>query len=237
MHDGIRHTRGAAGAVAEIRPRQRLVKFAGVGNISASICATGHMRHAVSLNGTLGHEARTFREYPYPWEADALLVMHSDGLRLALVAGRLSRPAPAPSGARRRRAVSRFQPAARRCDGRRRDGRPRERAPAVGPHPRTNTTSSRARRRARQIAAALGFDAPEQTRIATAVSELARNAFQYARRRLGRVRSSKARCAPQVLIIRVADQGPGIANLDAVLSGQLPVARPAWVSASSARGG
>ena len=38
-----------------------------------------------------------------------------------------------------------------------------------------------ARRRARQIADALGFDTPEQTRIATAVSELARNAFAYAR--------------------------------------------------------
>jgi signal transduction histidine kinase/CheY-like chemotaxis protein len=75
-----------------------------------------------------------------------------------------------------------------------------------------------ARRRARQIAAALGFDAPEQTRIATAVSELARNAFQYAGG--GMVEYSvSGQLAPQVLIIRVEDRGKGIAQLDAVMSG------------------
>ena len=37
-----------------------------------------------------------------------------------------------------------------------------------------------ARQRARQVAGALGFDITEQTRIATAVSEIARNAYAYA---------------------------------------------------------
>ena len=37
-----------------------------------------------------------------------------------------------------------------------------------------------ARQRARQIAALLGFDTQDQTRIATAVSEMARNAYKYA---------------------------------------------------------
>jgi anti-sigma regulatory factor (Ser/Thr protein kinase) len=35
-----------------------------------------------------------------------------------------------------------------------------------------------ARQRARQVAAALKFDSQDQTRVATAVSEVARNAFQ-----------------------------------------------------------
>jgi signal transduction histidine kinase/CheY-like chemotaxis protein len=76
-----------------------------------------------------------------------------------------------------------------------------------------------ARRRARQIAAALTFDTPEQTRIATAVSELARNAFQYAG---GGVVDYlvEGGLAPQVLTIRVSDRGPGLGNLEAVLSGQ-----------------
>jgi anti-sigma regulatory factor (Ser/Thr protein kinase) len=39
-----------------------------------------------------------------------------------------------------------------------------------------------ARQRAREIAALLGFDNQDQTRVATAVSELARNAFVYAGR-------------------------------------------------------
>ena len=37
------------------------------------------------------------------------------------------------------------------------------------------------RQKARQVAAAVGFDGQDQTRIATAISELARNAFMYAR--------------------------------------------------------
>jgi hypothetical protein len=37
-------------------------------------------RHAVSYPGTLGHQARVFREFTYPWERGATLIMHSDGL-------------------------------------------------------------------------------------------------------------------------------------------------------------
>ena len=36
------------------------------------------------------------------------------------------------------------------------------------------------RQRARQLAALLGFDSQDQTRISTAVSEIVRNAFEYA---------------------------------------------------------
>ena len=38
-----------------------------------------------------------------------------------------------------------------------------------------------ARQRARQVAEGLGFGQQDQTRIATAVSEIARNAFRYAK--------------------------------------------------------
>lgn len=80
IHDGIRHTRGAAVAVAQMKRGPGVLKFAGVGNISASTHCNGAIRHAVSHNGTLGHQARHFREYAYPWEPGALLVIHSDGL-------------------------------------------------------------------------------------------------------------------------------------------------------------
>ncbi|MEO8127530.1 MAG: ATP-binding protein [Bryobacteraceae bacterium] len=76
-----------------------------------------------------------------------------------------------------------------------------------------------ARQRARQIARFLGFDAQDQTRISTAVSEIARNAFNYAGG--GRVEYSlEGRTAPQVFIIKVTDTGPGIARLETILSGQ-----------------
>jgi signal transduction histidine kinase/CheY-like chemotaxis protein len=75
-----------------------------------------------------------------------------------------------------------------------------------------------ARQRARQIAGALGFDTTEQTRIATAVSEIARNAYSYAA--AGRaVFGIEGQLAPQVLSIVVADKGPGIARLQEVLAG------------------
>lgn len=80
MHDGIRHTRGAAAAVAVVDRRARAVSYCGVGNISTVIAHDAALRHAVSHNGTLGHQARAMREYSYAWFPDALLIMHSDGL-------------------------------------------------------------------------------------------------------------------------------------------------------------
>ncbi len=76
-----------------------------------------------------------------------------------------------------------------------------------------------ARRRARQIAGLLGFDAQDQSRIATAVSEIARNAFNYADG--GKVEFQvDGGATPQALLIEVKDQGPGIAELESVLLGQ-----------------
>jgi len=80
VNDGLSHTRGAAAAVVSLSVSPRIVKFAGVGNISATITVNGTVRHTVTHNGTLGHGARIFREYSYPWEKDAIFVMHSDGL-------------------------------------------------------------------------------------------------------------------------------------------------------------
>jgi signal transduction histidine kinase len=74
-----------------------------------------------------------------------------------------------------------------------------------------------ARQRARQIAALLDFDALEATRLATAVSEIARNAVQYGGG--GRVTFELAR-HPPMLLIRVSDRGPGIARLQDVLDGR-----------------
>ena len=75
------------------------------------------------------------------------------------------------------------------------------------------------RQRARRLAELLGFEAQDQTRIATAVSEIARNAFGYAGG--GRVEFALDGAAhPQVLVIRVVDSGPGIGDLDAILGGR-----------------
>jgi len=75
-----------------------------------------------------------------------------------------------------------------------------------------------ARQRARRIAELLGFERQDQTRIATAVSEIARNAFTYAGG--GRVEFAvEGTAAPQIFAVTVADDGPGIADLPAILGG------------------
>ena len=80
MHDALRHTRGAAAALAEVRVKSRVIAFAGVGNIAGSIVMPDTVRHTVSSNGTLGYQTVRFREYSYPWDPAALFVMASDGL-------------------------------------------------------------------------------------------------------------------------------------------------------------
>jgi anti-sigma regulatory factor (Ser/Thr protein kinase) len=79
-HGALRSTRGAVLAIAEIDFDQMSVRFAGIGNIAGRIFSpTGH-RNLVSNNGTVGHEVRKIQEFTYPWPANGLLIMHSDGL-------------------------------------------------------------------------------------------------------------------------------------------------------------
>ncbi len=74
------------------------------------------------------------------------------------------------------------------------------------------------RQRARRLAEGLGFGKQDQVRIATAVSEIARNAYGYAgggRAEYGVDRTEYA----QTMVIRITDRGPGIDDLPAVLDG------------------
>ena len=75
-----------------------------------------------------------------------------------------------------------------------------------------------ARQRARSISAALKFDVQAQTRIATAVSEVARNAFQYAGG--GSIDFEVDNGVDKMLLISVRDHGPGIPNLDEIFDGK-----------------
>ncbi len=76
---------------------------------------------------------------------------------------------------------------------------------------------SRARLRAREIARQLGSGAFAVQRASTAVSELARNIVMYATK--GHLDLAGRRGTPLVMQVRAVDQGPGIPDVDAVLSG------------------
>ena len=73
-----------------------------------------------------------------------------------------------------------------------------------------------ARTLARDTAKNMGFGAIDQARIATAVSELARNIFLYAGTGTVTVREAE-RAGRRGIEIVCEDQGPGIANIDVVM--------------------
>jgi signal transduction histidine kinase/CheY-like chemotaxis protein len=75
-----------------------------------------------------------------------------------------------------------------------------------------------ARKRARDIAERVGFERQDQSRITTAVSEIARNAFEHGGG--GRIEFALLGAKPpQSLEITVTDQGRGIPDVQAVLDG------------------
>ncbi len=76
-----------------------------------------------------------------------------------------------------------------------------------------------ARQHARELAKALGFRAIDQSRITTAVSELARNVVRYATDGCGEVllRRLEAPTGGAGVEIVVRDEGPGIADVHQAL--------------------
>lgn len=76
-----------------------------------------------------------------------------------------------------------------------------------------------ARQMSREIAGLLGFDVQDWTRIATAASEITRNALNYA----GGGKAEfliEGKPPAQMFQIRISDQGPGISKLSEILKGQ-----------------
>ena len=83
-----------------------------------------------------------------------------------------------------------------------------------------------ARQRARQVSALLEFDAQDQVRIATAVSEVARNAIRHGGG--GRIEFTLEQEAGRntSLSIAIADDGPGIADFETAVAGTTPTGEP-----------
>lgn len=67
VHAALRKTRGAVAAVAEIRPAQQTLTYAGIGNIAAVVLSNGATRSLVSHNGTLGLTLSRVQEFTVDW--------------------------------------------------------------------------------------------------------------------------------------------------------------------------
>ncbi|MGU3285753.1 ATP-binding protein [Methylobacterium sp. WL7] len=75
----------------------------------------------------------------------------------------------------------------------------------------------RARQASRAAAAAIGFGTVDQTRLATVVSELTRNALIYAGGGACRVLTGLT-AQERSIVIEVEDQGPGIADVTGAMT-------------------
>lgn len=79
-HDALKKTRGAAMSVAIIDHERKILTYAGVGNIGATLSSGNTNRSLISQNGTLGAVLPRLQSYTYPIERNTLLIMFSDGL-------------------------------------------------------------------------------------------------------------------------------------------------------------
>lgn len=91
-----------------------------------------------------------------------------------------------------------------------------------------------ARQQGREMARELGFGAVDQSRIATAISELTRNILRYAQRGTTIVRPVAAGGRQGIEII-AEDRGPGIPDLDAVLAGTVSNSKGLGIGLSGTR--
>lgn len=80
VHTALRHTRGAAVAIAAFDLKRREMRYCGVGNIAGAVGDGSSSQHFVSMAGTVGHHVRTPREFTYSLPPNALPVFHSDGV-------------------------------------------------------------------------------------------------------------------------------------------------------------
>ncbi len=80
IHAALHKTRGAAAAAAFISKEEGTLRFCGLGNIAAAIVSPEDHRIAVSHSGIVGHQAHKFQEFSYPWSAESVLIMASDGI-------------------------------------------------------------------------------------------------------------------------------------------------------------
>jgi anti-sigma regulatory factor (Ser/Thr protein kinase) len=78
VHRRMSGTRGGAVGIARIGGQH--ARFAGLGNVAASIVSGGQRKSMVSIPGIAGHQARTIRQFEYEAPAGSALILHSDGI-------------------------------------------------------------------------------------------------------------------------------------------------------------
>jgi anti-sigma regulatory factor (Ser/Thr protein kinase) len=77
-HRRMSGTRG--GAVGIVQLTGPVARFAGLGNIAASVLSGGTRKSMLSVPGIAGYQARVFRQFEYEVPNGAAVILHSDGI-------------------------------------------------------------------------------------------------------------------------------------------------------------
>lgn len=72
--------RGAAVGLALVSPSREVVEFSGIGNVAGVIQGPAGRTSMVSMNGTVGATGARRKTFQYPWSAESMMILHSDGL-------------------------------------------------------------------------------------------------------------------------------------------------------------
>jgi anti-sigma regulatory factor (Ser/Thr protein kinase) len=78
VHQRIGGTRGAAIGIVQLT--DGLARFAGLGNIAATVLSGGSRKSMLSVPGIAGHQARSIRQFDYEVPDGAAVILHSDGV-------------------------------------------------------------------------------------------------------------------------------------------------------------
>ena len=77
-HGRMSGTRG--GAVGIVRIAGKQARFAGLGNVAASVVSDGQRKSMISIPGIAGVQARTIRQFEYEAPPGSAVILHSDGV-------------------------------------------------------------------------------------------------------------------------------------------------------------
>jgi anti-sigma regulatory factor (Ser/Thr protein kinase) len=78
VHGRLAGSRGAAVGIVQITGL--VARFAGLGNVAASILSGGTRKSMLSVPGIAGYQARTIRQFEYEIPPGAAVILHSDGI-------------------------------------------------------------------------------------------------------------------------------------------------------------
>jgi anti-sigma regulatory factor (Ser/Thr protein kinase) len=80
VHRRLAGTRGGAVGIVQLTDSGSVARFAGLGNIAASILSDGTRKSMLSVPGIAGFQARVIRQFEYDVPSGAAVILHSDGI-------------------------------------------------------------------------------------------------------------------------------------------------------------